>query len=51
MFAYRLAKDLGRTVEEILEITTAEFQGWVEFYKWEADEHKKMMQRSKNGRR
>ncbi len=50
MFAYRLAKDLGRTVEEILEMSTAEFAGWVAFYKMEYEEHKKMMQRSKGGR-
>lgn len=50
MFAYRLAKDLGRTVEEILEMTTAEFAGWVVYYKMEYEEHKKMMQRSRGGR-
>lgn len=32
---YRLAKDLGRTVEEILQITHAEFLGWAVFYKME----------------
>lgn len=45
MFAYRLAKDLGRTVEEILEISTAEFQGWVIFYKMEHQENKRAMSR------
>ena len=45
MFMYRLAKDLGRTVEEILDMTDVEFRGWAVFYKWEADEHKKMMNR------
>lgn len=48
MFAYRLAKDLGRTVEEILQITTAEFQGWVQFYKFEYEEHKKQMQKTRS---
>ena len=43
MFAYRLAKDLGRTVAEILEMNTHEFAGWVAFYKWEAEENKKLM--------
>ena len=43
MFAYRLAKDLGRTVEEILSITTYEFAGWIAFYKMEADEMKKQV--------
>jgi hypothetical protein len=51
MFAYRLAKDLGRTVEEILEMSTAEFAGWAAFYKMEYDELKKQQQRSKGGRR
>ena len=41
MFAYRLAKDLGRTVEEILNITTYEFAGWLAFYKMEHEELKK----------
>jgi hypothetical protein len=43
MFAYRLAKDLGRTVSEILEMSTAEFAGWAAFYKIEYEEHKKAM--------
>lgn len=51
MFAYRLAKDLGRTVEEILEISNAEFAGWAAFYKMEYDELKKQQQRSNGGRR
>lgn len=41
MFAYRLAKDLGRTVEEILEMSNYEFAGWAVFYKLEAEEIKK----------
>lgn len=41
MFAYRLAKDLGRTVEEILEMSVVEFAGWATFYKIEAEEIKK----------
>lgn len=43
MFAYRLAKDLGRTVSEILEMSTAEFAGWAIFYKMEYEEQKKAM--------
>jgi hypothetical protein len=42
MFAYRLAKDLGRTVEEILNMSIVEFAGWAVFYKIEQDEIKKM---------
>lgn len=40
---YRLAKDLGRTVSEIMEMTTTEFNGWAQFYKMEADETRKQM--------
>lgn len=47
MFCYRLAKDLGRTVSEILEMTTTEFAGWVAFYKWEAEETKKQMNKNR----
>lgn len=38
---FRLAKDLGRTVSEIMEMTSTEFAGWAAFYKWEHDELKK----------
>ena len=50
MFMYRLAKDLGRTVKEVMEMTTAEFYGWVAFYKYEAAEHKKAMAQAKQRR-
>jgi hypothetical protein len=43
LFAYRLAKDLGLLVEEVLAMTTAEFVGWAAFYKMEAEENKKAM--------
>ena len=45
MFMYRLAKDLGLTVEQIMEMSQAEFAGWAAFYKFEAEEHKKAMQK------
>lgn len=46
MFAYRLAKDLGLTVEEVFnKVTVAEFKGWAAFYKIEADETRKAMRR------
>jgi hypothetical protein len=48
LFAYRLAKDLGRTVAEVLEMSTTEFAGWAIFYKIEAEETKKAM--NKKGR-
>ena len=47
MFMYRLAKDLGRTVKEVMEMTTAEFVGWVAFYKYEAEQEKKAMNSAK----
>lgn len=50
MFAYRLAKDLGRTVSEILEMSTSEFAGWAAFYKIEAEEQKKAFERAKRSR-
>jgi len=45
-----LAKDLGLLVEQVLEMSTAEFAGWAAFYKYEADEQRKAMQQAK-GRR
>lgn len=50
MFAYRLAKDLGLLVADVLEMSTAEFAGWGAFYKMEADEHKKEMQKIRSRR-
>jgi hypothetical protein len=34
---------LGQPVDRILDITTAEFAGWIAFYKWEYEETKKQM--------
>lgn len=45
---YRLAKDLGQTLETIMEMTTSEFSGWLAFYKWEAEEHKKAMNKARS---
>lgn len=47
MFAYRLAKDLGLLVKDVLEMTTAEFAGWAAFYKMEAEENRKAMNAAK----
>jgi hypothetical protein len=41
MFACRLAKDLGLTLEQVFEMTTIEFKTWAAFYNWEAKETKK----------
>ena len=48
MFMYRLAKDLGLTVEQIMEMSQAEFAGWAAFYKYEHEEQKKAMQRARS---
>jgi hypothetical protein len=40
---FRLAKDLGRTLDEILDISSSEFLGWAAFYKIEQEEIKKSM--------
>ena len=45
MFACRLAKDLGLTLEQVFEMTVDEFQIWAAFYSWEHKETKKQMQR------
>jgi hypothetical protein len=43
MFACRLGKDLGLTLEQVFEMTVDEFQTWAAFYTWEAKETKKQM--------
>jgi len=47
---YRLAKDLGLTVKQVMKMTTAEFVGWAAFYKIESEETQKAMQKAKSGR-
>lgn len=47
MFAYRLAKDLGLTVETVLDMSIVEFAGWAAFYKIEREETEKAMNRSR----
>lgn len=41
MFACRLGKDLGLTLEQVFDMTVTEFQTWAAFYTWEAKEIKK----------
>jgi hypothetical protein len=43
MFACRLGKDLGLTLEQVFEMTTVEFKTWAAFYTWESKETKKQM--------
>jgi hypothetical protein len=50
MFACRLGKDLGLTLEQIYDMTVVEFQTWAAFYKWESDEMKKEIEKSKRRR-
>jgi len=47
MFACRLARDLGLTLEQIFEMSVAEFQTWAAYYSIEAREIKKQNQRSR----
>jgi hypothetical protein len=41
MFACRLGKDLGLTLEQVFDMSVVEFQTWAAFYTWEAKEIKK----------
>jgi len=43
MFACRLGKDLGLTLEQVFELSTIEFQTWAAFYNWEIKEQQKAM--------
>lgn len=41
MFACRLGKDLGLTLEQVFDMSIEEFKTWAAFYKWEHEETKK----------
>lgn len=45
MFACRLGKDLGLTLEQVFDMSTEEFVTWAAFYNWEAKETKKASQK------
>ena len=47
MFACRLGKDLGKTLEEVFDMSVQEFQTWVAFYTWENKELKKQQNKSR----
>jgi hypothetical protein len=47
MFACRLGKDLGLTLEQVFDMSNEEFVTWAAFYRLEAEEIRKM---SKKGR-
>jgi|DEB0MinimDraft_4_1074332.scaffolds.fasta_scaffold03513_2 hypothetical protein len=48
---FRLAKDLGSSVKDIMKMSNAEFVAWAAFYKMEAEEHKQAMNQAKARRR
>jgi hypothetical protein len=41
MFACRLGKDLGLTLEQVFDMSVEEFKTWAAFYTWEHKELKK----------
>ena len=45
MFACRLGKDLGLTLEQVFDMSVEEFRTWAAFYNWEAKELKKQSKR------
>jgi hypothetical protein len=47
MFACRLGKDLGLTLEQVFDMTTVEFRTWAAFYTWEHKEMKKANDRAR----
>jgi len=49
LFAYRLATELGKTVEEVFQMSSVEVRGWVEYFDFVNTEQKKA--RNKTRRR
>lgn len=47
MFACRLGKDLGLTLEQVFDMSVQEFQTWAAYYIWEAKQAKKQNARSR----
>jgi hypothetical protein len=47
MFACRLGKDLGLTLEQVFDMSVEEFQTWAAFYNWEHKEQKKASERAR----
>jgi len=45
MFACRLGKDLGLTLEQVFDMSVEEFATWAAFYTWEANEMRKQAQK------
>jgi len=43
LFAYKLALELGMTVEDLLNnMSTIEFKGWIHYFEFVADQQRKM---------
>lgn len=45
MFACRLGKDLGLTLEQVFEMSVTEFRTWAAFYAWENKEIKRQTEK------
>lgn len=48
MFACRLGKDLGKTLDEVFDMSVQEFQTWVAFYSWENKQLKKSQDKTRS---
>lgn len=48
MFACRLGKDLGLTLEQVFDMSVVEFQTWVAFYSLEYKELKKQQNKQRS---
>jgi hypothetical protein len=46
-----LAKELGKTLEELMQISTLEFTMWAAYYSLEAKERQKQKRAGQNGRK
>jgi hypothetical protein len=47
MFACRLGRDLGLTLEQIFDMSVVEFQTWAAYYQWDYKEQKKANERAR----
>lgn len=47
----RLAKDLGQTLEQLLEMSDLEYRMWMAYYNIDYKKQQESMRKRKNGRR
>jgi len=47
LFLYKLATDLGKSVEEILQLSRVEILGWIQYYEYLSKEQKKAQQKTR----